>query len=156
MRWWEKHHAEPAFRSFAGRKATLHNYALKAKYREYLLLGNAHARHGCREGLSLEPGWMVPGYNTGHTALNLAVQLGATLILLLGFDMRWLNGRSHFHDGHPFQAHEDGYPLMIQAFNATVEPLAKLGVRVINCSPISRLECFTKLSLSEALSKVQS
>lgn len=157
LRWWFWHHDKPGFVAFRGRKATLHQFELKSKYPDdYLLLGNAHARRGLQRGLSLTPGWLVPGGNVGYTAMNLAVQLGAAKILLLGVDMGWHNGRTHCHGGHPVKAKEDCYPVMIQAFHSAVDQLRELDVEVINCSMISRLGCFPKLSVSEALTKVRS
>lgn len=151
LRWWFWHHDNPAFVGFRGRKAALHQFELKAKHPEYLLLGNAHARRGMQRGLSLTPGWLVPGGNVGYTAMNMAVQLGAKKILLLGIDMGWHNGRTHYHNGHPVKSKEDCYPVMIKAFNSAVDQLHDLGVEVINCSMISRLNCFPKYSVTSTL-----
>lgn len=47
----------------------------------------------------------LAGSNSGFAALNLAVQLGYTDIALLGFDYRWVQGRSHFHEGYGQRQH---------------------------------------------------
>ena len=44
-------------------------------------------RNGGPRGLSLEPDTICTAYNSGGAAINLAVQLGAQQIVLLGYDM---------------------------------------------------------------------
>jgi len=100
--------------------------------------------------------WMPPSTgvgthsNSGLRALDLAIRhYGAKRVLLLGVD---LVGK-HYHDDHPlplknpdaerfalFRAQFTAYALRVPA-----------GVSVINCSPISTLECFPKCALDVAL-----
>jgi hypothetical protein len=57
-------------------------------------------------GLDLRPGWVRTGGHSGYTAINLAVHLGATRIVLLGYDMMASPQGAH----HFFGAHPDGSP----------------------------------------------
>lgn len=59
---------------------------------------------GGGRGLALTPA-ALSGSDSGFAALNLAIQLGYTDIALLGFDYKWLGGRSHFHDGYGQRPH---------------------------------------------------
>jgi hypothetical protein len=37
------------------------------------------------------------GRSSGHTAISLAIALGASRVVMLGFDMRFVDGREHHH-----------------------------------------------------------
>ena len=52
-------------------------------------------------GLELEATAIKHGNNSGYAAINLAYHLGVKRIVLLGFDMQNIGGKSHFHDGYP-------------------------------------------------------
>jgi len=102
-------------------------------------------------GLETEPKALRTGFNGGYQALGLAYHLGATRVLLLGFDMQAdVQGRYHWHPEHP-----DGvvspYAQFLAAFDSIVQPLADAGVEVINCTPGSALRCFPCMPLREAL-----
>lgn len=110
-------------------------------------------RCGEQTGLSEDPGYLNHGSNSGYQAINLAVHLGAKRIVLLGYDMRLDNGRSNWHDEpRPFASPSLYDQSMLPYFATLVEPLGKLGVEVVNCTPGSALECFPKATLEEALS----
>lgn len=90
---------------------------------------------------------MVAGFDAGTSAINLAMLFGATEIVLLGYDMlggRWFNGEvPHFLPNPPesdFQRHMSVLPSL------SADAKAK-GVRIVNCSPISRVECFERQPL---------
>lgn len=85
----------------------------------------------------------VAGFDAGTSAINLAMLLGATEIVILGMDMvggRWFNSQEvrHYLPNPPeadFQRHMSVLPSL------AADAKAK-GVRIINCSPISRVTCF--------------
>lgn len=108
-------------------------------------------RWGGETGLSTDPERLALGRNSGYQAINLAVLLGATRVLLLGYDMKRAAGdRENFYDGPtkgPAHRYADWRPF----FESMVEPLARLGVTVINCTPDSALDVFPKMTLAEAL-----
>lgn len=93
------------------------------------------------------------GGNGGFQAINLAVQFGASRLLLVGFDMR-IDLGVHWHGKHErgmnnpskttvekWRAHLDGQAARLK----------ELGVEVINCSLVSALTAYPKMSLEEAL-----
>lgn len=90
--------------------------------------------------------------NSGAQAINLAMLFGARRILLLGFDMRDVDGRAHWFGQHPqllvqIQLYEEWiHKLKIAA------PQAKArGVEIINCTPGSALTCFRSSTIEAEL-----
>lgn len=49
------------------------------------------------------------GIDAGCHAVSLAVRAGAWRVVLVGYDMRFRDGRAHRHDGHPIRAMEGNY-----------------------------------------------
>ncbi len=91
----------------------------------------------------------VAGLDAGTSAINLAYLFGATEIILLGYDMtggRWLNGRYQHHLPYPPQRH---FELHMAALPPFADDLKEVGVRVVNCSPISAVTVFEKKPLEE-------
>ena len=99
-------------------------------------------------GLDTHAGCVRSGNSTGYKAINLAVNLGAKSLFLLGFDMRRLNGRSHWHDGESTDRNLEN---MLRYFGSLVRPLSELGVHVINCSPESAIPFWDKCHWSACL-----
>jgi hypothetical protein len=90
------------------------------------------------------------GRNSGYAAINLAVHYGASKIVLLGYDMQAVKGKSHFFGEHP-QKNTSPYAQFRQAFTTLVKPLAKLGIEIVNCSRNSVLTAFPKAELRDTL-----
>jgi hypothetical protein len=91
------------------------------------------------------------GQNSGYQAINLAVHLGASRIVLLGYDMQPSpEGVDHFFGDH---AHGVRVPFLDLRpyFDSLVEPLKALGVQVLNATRRTALSCFPCVPLSEAL-----
>ena len=140
-RWWSWHRGAP---SFAGLKYSLSQSA--GKWPGVQVLKNSGS-----SGLELEPFGLKNGRNGGYQAINLAVHFGAKRIILLGFDMqRGPKGQEHWHGDHPNRSRSP-YALFLKYFQFLVNPLADLGVDVINCSPVSALETFPKADLRATL-----
>lgn len=95
-------------------------------------------------------GW---GGNSGFQAINLAVHMGAKKIILIGFDMRIDKGL-HWHGRHegrlsnPTTGAVDRWRRVTDAAYAQ---LSSLGISAYNCSPVSELAAYPKVSLEEAL-----
>ena len=104
--------------------------------------------------LELEPGRIGAGGNSGFQALNLAVQFGAAAILLIGFDMRVDLGE-HWHPRHypPLSNPHatDNLPRWRSALDGAAGVLERLGVKVFNCSAVSTLRAYPKMTIEEAL-----
>lgn len=90
------------------------------------------------------------GGNSGYQALNLAVLLGASRIILLGYDMRG----SHWHGDHPKRLanpKESDFAAWRARFATTLPDLARAGVEVLNCSRDTALECFARARLEDVI-----
>jgi hypothetical protein len=136
--WWRYYTGAP---TFTGLK-----YTLEAPYPGVVQLQNTG-----KAGLELDPSGLRTGHNSGYQAINLAVHLGATRIVLLGFDC-WAapDGRQNwFTTKRPHL--NSPYPVFLQSFGTIVEPLKAAGVAVINCSRTTLLRAFPQQALEEVL-----
>ena len=100
-------------------------------------------------GFSTNPSVIHYGDNSGFQALNLAILFGSPYIVLVGFDMRHIAGKSHFFGNHPpglFQRGEyESFALM---FDKAPPPD---GVTIINATPDSALKCYESMCLEDAI-----
>ena len=93
-------------------------------------------------GLETDPCGLRHGSNSGYQAINLAYHLGAKEIVLVGFDMRTIDGRVHWRQRNG--DNENGQTrtmtnVMLPKFQTLKTPLEQEGVRVINATPGSSL-----------------
>lgn len=152
--WWEWHRARPEFVEYAGQKCTIQNSGANVTDEAVHMLRNAHHPY-LGNGLSLDPGVLVSGRNSGFQALNLAILAGAKSVLLLGFDGRPdKTGRTHWFGEHPRPTPASAYEHYRRAFSAAERMIAAAGVRVLNCSPGSGIDSFPKVALENALDGV--
>ena len=107
------------------------------------------------EGFSwnLEEG-IYSGYTISYFALQVAVYMGFKEIFYLGLDLKHFAGRTHFfgHDFHSRNHEQTEFPRMQKMLEYGAKALSGSGVRVFNCSPLTDLECFEKVSYEYALS----
>lgn len=106
----------------------------------------------------------VCGLDSGTSSINLARHFGSTEIVLLGYDMtggRWFNGElpkdvakrvGEVRWHHPMPVIPDSH------FRRHLKPLKDLAadarakdVRIVNCSPISRVDAFERQPLEAFL-----
>ncbi len=147
-KWWHWHKGVP---EFAGVKWSMRHGAWNGhsvKYPDVQLLHNTGP-----DGISDHPGGLKNGRNSGYAAINLAYLYGANRIVLLGYDMQPVKGRSHFFGEHP-----NGQKSPYQQFRARMASIAKAlkkrGVPVVNCSRNTALTCFPKSDLRATLEAV--
>ena len=94
---------------------------------------------------------MVAGYDGGTSAINLAYHFGSPEIVMLGYDMtggRWFNGDSRYRRPNPSPSNFARHMAPLEAFAA--DATAK-GIRIVNCSPISKVTCFERQPLEAFL-----
>jgi len=110
------------------------------------------------------------GKNSGASAINLAVHLGCTKIVLLGFDMKSSTvGRKWWHTGYPDKLYapsnkdlnegntwvprevnpKESYNRHLSGFPEVAADAKKYGIEIINLCPDSMIEQFPKMSLKE-------
>lgn len=88
--------------------------------------------------------------HSGFQAVNLALLKGASLVVLVGFDYRFIEGKSHFFGDHAnglAQFEESKFRLLADAFKTAPSD------RVLNASPGSRLTMYPQVTLDEALQR---
>jgi len=154
--WWlcpDNKHAENLAR-MRGIKCTIENPApwdfnkVKAIIPDIKILRNSGLK-----GYDPEPDAMRTGSNSGYQAVHLAAKLGARRIILLGFDMREINGKRHHHADHTNRRPLDTgvFEIFIREFNTIVKPLQDMGIEVFNCTAGSALKCFPAADLRSVL-----
>jgi hypothetical protein len=141
--WWG--HYGDTLASFPGLRYTLDPAA--TKWAQLL-------RNTGEFGLEPDPSGVRHGQNSGYQAINLAVHLGARRIVLLGYDMGHSpHGQKYFFGNrrHVIQV-PSPFAKFIYAFETLVEPLARLGICVLNASRQTALTVFPRVPLEEAWS----
>jgi hypothetical protein len=105
--------------------------------------------HKNSRGLDMRPGCLAWGGNSGYAGINLAAQLGAKKIVLVGYDMC---GKSHWHGDHDAKVRKDfNFPMWIPRFKELAESASRLGITILNASKISKIECFQYVDIVEGL-----
>jgi hypothetical protein len=149
--WWNAHRGAMSFRgerwsSHGNNGRVRHNDKTEQAKQFGLLL--AEGRDGA--GFCLDPDAIHYGSNSGFQAVNLALQWGATQIILVGFDMHG----THFFGRHPKGLRNTtNYKNFIAAF-AKAAKLLPRGIDILNATPGSALRCFPMVSLHDALRPV--
>lgn len=94
-------------------------------------------------------------YSTGAMCVNLAVNLGATSIYLLGFDMTNVSGKSHWHTHNPKTTRDFSFKRFQQGF-AKVKASLPEDIHVINVTDgSSRLEPFPRITFPQFYQHLQ-
>lgn len=91
--------------------------------------------------------------SSGHIAACLIAEMGAARIVLVGFECRLVNGRSH---GHADYSHEDAAAFeerFLPGWRALAPAFAERGVDVLNATPGSAITDFPMVGLREALQR---
>lgn len=87
---------------------------------------------------------MIRGNNAGYQLMNIAFILGASQIILLGYDLK--HGKNNETQWHKEHLRDTATNLwterMLPEFNAIARPLAKKGIKVYNANLDSAIRCF--------------
>jgi len=107
-------------------------------------------RNAGRQGFTERRGAIKTGGNSGFAAIHLAASMGAKRIIVLGLDMCG----GHWHGAHPHglnNPRNGNFLSCTRNFRTLAPALASRGIEVLNCSPISELKAFPKVSLASVL-----
>jgi len=104
-------------------------------------------------------GWPRTGGNSGHMGVQVAVDKGATHVAIYGFDQQKTDGLAHCHADHPKtmkgkrtnMGNAVGIAAWPRLMAATAVDLKRCGVRVVNLSRETALDCFERMSVEEFL-----
>lgn len=100
-----------------------------------------------RGGLSESPS-VIFGRNSGHMAINIALLMRVSRIILVGFDMQ-PKGKTHFHALHSRPANVDAFKTWIEDLDLAAPILRKAGVEVLNANPNSAIQAFLFCSIED-------
>jgi hypothetical protein len=114
---------------------------------------------GTGDELVMEPlGTVGGGGNSGFQALNLAVQFGASRIILVGFDMSG-DDRIHFYGANTWLGSSNpngvNFARWLKAMKTASLQLRDLGVEVTNASMVSAIGGFLREPLERTLERWQ-
>jgi hypothetical protein len=153
-KWWMYHQGVP---SFTGLKYALAPTRRDVRTSETFAPGVQVLRNTGPDGLELDPTGLRHGRNSGYQAVGLAVHLGASRIVLLGYDLHAPDGgKSHFFGDHPDELRKTSpYGEFRRAFGTLVGPLRELGITVINASRRTALTAFPRMALADALAPAE-
>ena len=107
-------------------------------------------------------GWPRTGGNSGHMAIQYAVDQGAKNVALLGFDQQKTEGKAHNHADHPMKSDSGQRTNMSNAGGIAAWPrlmaktaidLKRRDVNVVNLSRETALRCFPRMSFEQFLEK---
>lgn len=105
-----------------------------------------------RDGISENPEKVCWNKNSGSSAINVAYLLGASKIILLGYDMRVVNDAHNWHTNHNHTPPKDIYErLFLPCFKKISEDAQRLGIEIINATPESAIQEFKFTPLEELL-----
>ena len=139
--WWDWHQGAP---DFGGIKVSSTKNAMRWPGILLLELGDSR-------GLSDDPTMLCHGSNSGYQAVNLAYLLGASRIVLLGYDFQLgPHGEHHWHGAHPNNV-TPPVGMFLDKFPSIVEPLRERGIDLVNCSAETALTCVPRRPLREVL-----
>lgn len=110
----------------------------------YVRGSNHQARQGIVPGLDR----VSFGGNSGHQAIHLARNWGATKIMLLGYDYGGKPG-DHFFGEHKEQRLRTGqdFKAWLGSIEVLAKDLAAEGVQVINCTRQTAINCFPRSTI---------
>ena len=109
-------------------------------------------RQAHRYGIDDKPDVVLWNKNTGLCAIDFAVKLGASLIILLGFDMKLSEeGNSNWHEDNFISPKQADYDRFKGCAPAIAEDARALGVGIINANPESTMDAFDRMTFQESL-----
>jgi hypothetical protein len=91
------------------------------------------------------------GRSGGHLAVSLAIAMAALRIVLLGYDCKCVDGRSHWHDAYSAPSEWVYERDFLPAWEGWGEATARAGVEVVNATPGSAIREFPCCRLEELI-----
>jgi hypothetical protein len=87
--------------------------------------------------------------SSGAAAINVAIHLGAKQIVLLGFDMRRVDGQKNWLSHKEEITNQNPYDYMLEGFRQIARVLGPTGVQIINATPKSKIRFFQRMKLED-------
>lgn len=145
-KWWGWHRDEVT-RGFRGRKFTL------AEHDHPAPPDVAQLNYRSGTTFSTELPMIATGGHAGYQAPQVAWQLGARRIVLLGYDMQPdATGQHHFFGEHPDASHVP-YDTWLSTYDTLLTELQVRGILIVNASRRTAITVIPRESLAMALSR---
>lgn len=141
--WWERY--KSLWRGFKGYKVT------KNANRTNRKIDNTVYSMPYKQKGGLSKDHLIFGSNSGQAAISLAYLMGASRIVLLGFDLSLKHG-VHWHGKH--EKGSNPHDKSVARWKGNIESMYKqssTNVEIINASRYSELEIFPRLKLEEII-----
>ncbi len=149
-RWWRWNSADIKKVFGTGRIVSTSSCAAAFLDPSVVRMGRDYRYQDQDEPLSTTPGYLS-GSDSGYMAINLAVQMGASRIILLGFDMQFQGDETHWHPDHPITSQITDYvDRFAPTYPRLVQALHKRGIEIIRCTP-SALHMIPEIPWEDAL-----
>lgn len=94
------------------------------------------------------------GGNSGYVAINLAYLMGASKIVLIGYDHKHTYGKRHWfgdHDSKKFKTNAEDTDRWLRNFKVLSDDLRHEGVDLVNCSIETAIDSCRRGKLEEEL-----
>lgn len=142
-KWW-KVHATSFFEKY---KNLQHVYTQDADTATRYKINLVKGKHS--NGISTNPQEIHWGSNSGFQQLNLALLMGCSKFILVGYNMQSVAGKTHFFtDRDSSLMRNSPYPTFQKAFKHIQKELKPY---IVNCTPNSALSMFRQADLEEEL-----
>lgn len=146
--WWDIH---KDCGGFGGERWSTHEKSSNEKLAQARAYGLRLVAGENGDTFSFDPGVIRYGSNSGFQAVQLALLKGCRRIVLVGFDMRRVDGKAHFFGDHPAPCHNRAdYQEFTKRFDRAAKSLGP-EVQIVNATPGSALRCFPMVTLDDAL-----
>jgi len=148
-RWWDVHKGGGG--GFAGQKWSTHEKGVSNDKTACARKWGLRLAPGAAGDVLRTDGTIAYGGNSGFQAVGLAIILGFTRIVLVGFDMRAVDGRRHFFGNHPRPLrNSDCYKRWVKGFDIASKALPS-RVTIFNATPNSAIKSFQMVRLEDEI-----
>lgn len=90
--------------------------------------------------------------NSGASAINVSYWLGAKRIVLLGFDMRMVDGKKNYHTDYKGERKNSSiFERHLRGFQQISEDAKQLGIEILNATPNSAVTQFLFVKLEDVI-----
>ena len=107
-----------------------------------------------RYGLSTKADTICWNFNSGGAAIDFAAHTGVKRILLLGFDMRYVDNKSHWHAGYQTYTkptNPASFRRFLRSFHAIDSDAKRRRIDILNVSMDSAIKEFQKVELKDVI-----
>ena len=140
-RWWKTN--GPEFRKLF---PTLESWTQDQRASKEFELNHTAGKH--LPGLSIDPKLIHFGSNSGYQMLNIAFLMGCNKFILLGYNMKHIDNKTHFFGDHEGMNNNSPYKTFLIKFKTVQPEIAKL---VVNCTENTALRNFRISTLEKEL-----